>query len=145
MSLSVAIAPVPSLANLYRSIWRYAAGARGTMLASTVLLAGSTAVKLALPWMAAQAINALQGGADGAVRSAAGWVVAILVVYIASWLLHGPGRVLERNVGVRVRQGVSDALYAKLTRAPLAWHERQHSGEIQNRVNQARGARFSLA
>ncbi|MEO6746160.1 MAG: ABC transporter ATP-binding protein, partial [Caldimonas sp.] len=127
MTLSAAVAPVPSLANLYRSIWRYAAGARATMLASTVLLAGSTVVRLALPWMAAQAINSLQGGGDGSVRSAAGWVVAILVVYIAAWLLHGPGRVLERNVGVRVRQGVSDALYAKLTRAPLAWHERQHS------------------
>ena len=145
MNPSVAVAPIPSLANLYRSIWRYAAGARGTMLASTVLLAGSTAVKLSLPWMAAQAINSLQGGGDGSVRSAAGWVVAILVVYIASWLLHGPGRVLERNVGVRVRQGVSDALYAKLTRAPLAWHERQHSGEIQNRVNQASRGLYEFA
>ena len=145
MNPSVAVAPVPSLANLYRSIWRYAAGARATMLASTVLLAGSTAVKLALPWMAAQAINSLQGGGDGSVRSAAGWVVAILVVYIAAWLLHGPGRVLERNVGVRVRQGVSDALYAKLTRAPLAWHERQHSGEIQNRVNQASHGLYEFA
>ncbi len=52
---------------------------------------------------------------------------------------------LERNVGVRVRQGVSDALYAKLTRAPLAWHERQHSGEIQNRVDQASHGLYEFA
>jgi ABC-type multidrug transport system fused ATPase/permease subunit len=145
MTSSAAVAPVPSLANLYRSIWRYAAGVRVTMLASTVLLAGSTAVKLALPWMAAQAINALQGGAEGSVGQAALWVVAILFVYVAAWLLHGPGRVLERNVGVRVRQGVADALYAKLTRAPLAWHERQHSGEIQNRVKQASQGLYEFA
>jgi len=145
MNASVAVAPIPSLANLYRSIWRFAAGARATMLASTVLLAGSTAVKLSLPWMAAQAINSLQSGADGSVREAALWIVAILLVYVAAWLLHGPGRVLERNVGVRVRQGVSDALYAKLTRAPLAWHERQHSGEIQNRVAQASRGLYEFA
>jgi ABC-type multidrug transport system fused ATPase/permease subunit len=145
MTSSAAVAPVPSLANLYRSIWRYAAGARVTMLASTVLLAGSTMVRLALPWMAAQAINALQGGGEGSVGNAALWVVAILAVYISAWLLHGPGRVLERNVGVRVRQGVSDALYAKLTRAPLAWHERQHSGEIQNRVAQASHGLYEFA
>ena len=71
MNPSVAVAPVPSLANLYRSIWRYAAGARGTMLASTVLLAGSTAVKLAVPWMAAQAINSLQGSGAESIGSAA--------------------------------------------------------------------------
>ena len=115
------------------------------MLASTVLLAGATAVKLSLPWMAAQAINSLQGG--GAARSAArrSGSSRSSLVYIAAWLLHGPGRVLERNVGVRVRQGVADALYAKLTRAPLAWHERQHSGEIQNRVNQASHGLYEFA
>jgi ABC-type multidrug transport system fused ATPase/permease subunit len=95
--------------------------------------------------MAAQAINSLQNGGTDSVGGAALWVIAILAVYVAAWLLHGPGRVLERNVGVRVRQGVADALYAKLTRAPLAWHERQHSGEIQNRVAQASHGLYEFA
>ncbi|MEP7058315.1 MAG: ABC transporter ATP-binding protein, partial [Caldimonas sp.] len=140
-----AVLAVPSLGSLYRSVWRYAEGVRARLLASTLLLTGSTVIKLALPWLAAQAINTLQQGGAGSVGRAALWVAAILLVYAASWGLHGPGRVLERNVGVRVRKGVADALYAKLTRAPLAWHERQHSGEVQNRVAQASGGLYDFA
>jgi ABC-type bacteriocin/lantibiotic exporter with double-glycine peptidase domain len=51
--------------------------------------------------------------------------------------MHGPGRILERNVALRVRAGVSDALYAKLVNLPLAWHEVYHSGEVQHRAQQA--------
>ena len=135
----------PSVANLYRSIWRYGAGARWTMLASTLLLIAATSVKLALPWLAGQAVNSLQRGGDGAFAQAALWVLAVIAVYVLAWAFHGPGRVLERTVGVRVRQGVSEALYDKLVQAPLAWHERQHSGEVQRRVTQASVALHEFA
>jgi len=137
--------PVPSLGHLYRSIWRFAKGSRLTMLAAMLMLAGASTVKLALPWLTAQAINTLQQAPTGSAGTAALWVAAILAVYAGAWMLHGPGRVLERNVGVRVREGVADALYAKLTRAPLAWHERQHSGEVQNRVAQASQGLYDFA
>lgn len=52
-------------------------------------------------------------------------------------MLHGPGRVMERMVGVKVRQGVTDALFDRLSHAPLSWHDRHHSGELQHRVTQA--------
>ncbi|MDQ6680275.1 MAG: ABC transporter ATP-binding protein/permease [Pseudomonadota bacterium] len=138
-------APAPSVGNLYRAIWRFAEGARGTMLASTALLTGSTVVKLAVPWLTAQAINAMLMGTHGGVATAAFWVAAVAAVYAGAWVLHGPGRILERTVGVRVRQRVAAAMYAKLVRAPLAWHERQHSGEVQNRVNQASHALHDFA
>jgi len=146
--MTVSVLPVsatPSVANLYRSIWRFSAGARVTMLVSTALLIGATTVKLALPWLAAQAINALQRNGNGSFTEAVLWVAAVLLVYLGAWAMHGPGRVLERSVGVRVRRSVSDALYAKLMRTPLAWHERQHSGEVQNRVSQASHGLYGFA
>ena len=36
-----------------------------------------------------------------------------------------------------LRSGVADALYGRLSLAPLAWHERHHSGELHDRVSQA--------
>jgi ABC-type multidrug transport system fused ATPase/permease subunit len=134
MSRSLA---APSATKLYRSIWRHGAGARSTMLAAVALLLAASAVKLALPWLAGEAVNALQRGGDTAYLVAAGWVLAVIAIYVVAWACHGPGRVLERTVGVRVRQNVSEALYDKLMQAPLAWHERQHSGELQRRVTQA--------
>jgi ABC-type multidrug transport system fused ATPase/permease subunit len=143
--MTAPVVAAASVANLYRSIWDHAAGARLTMLASTLLLIGSTTVKLSLPWLAAQAINALQRGSEGSIGAAALWVLAVVLVYVVAWAMHGPGRVLERTVGVRVRKGVSDALYLRLAQAPLAWHERHHSGEVQRRVAQASVALHQFA
>jgi ABC-type multidrug transport system fused ATPase/permease subunit len=134
-----------SLGLLYRSIWRFAEGARGALVGAAALLTASQALKLTTPWFAGQAINALQQGGAGAAGRAALWVGAIGLVSIAVWAMHGPGRVLERNVGVRVRSGVADALYARLSHAPLAWHERQHSGELHDRVSQASHALHNFA
>ena len=134
-----------SLGVLYRSIWRFAEGVRGALVGAALLLTASQALKLTTPWFAGQAINALQQGGAGAAGRAALWVGAIGLVSIAVWAMHGPGRVLERNVGVRVRSGVADALYARLSHAPLAWHERQHSGELHDRVSQASHALHNFA
>ena len=51
--------------------------------------------------------------------------------------MHGPGRIIERNVGLRVRAAVADGLYAKLASLPLAWHETHHSANMQQRARQA--------
>src|SRR5688572_19082541 len=52
---------------------------------------------------------------------------------------------MERTVGLRVRRGVAGDLYARLSRAPLAWHERHHSGDLQHRVHQASTALGSFS
>ncbi|MDB5998651.1 MAG: alkanesulfonates transporter ATP-binding protein, partial [Rhizobacter sp.] len=135
----------PSTGGLYRNIWRYADGVRVRMMVSTGLLLGSQLIKLVVPWLAAQAIDALHKGGIGALPAAGNWIALLLLVSVGSWALHGPGRVLERTVGVRVRQSVSDALYTRLTKAPIAWHDKHHSGDVQHRVGQASGALSDFA
>ncbi|HYF60669.1 MAG TPA: ABC transporter ATP-binding protein [Burkholderiaceae bacterium] len=131
--------------DLYRALWRHAEGARGTMVAATLLLLASQSIKLAIPWLAAQAIDALQTGGLAAARTAAGWVAAILGATAASWALHGPGRILERNVAIRVRERLQERLFARLFGAPLAWHEMHHSGETIDRVSRSTGALYDFA
>ena len=134
-----------SLIALYGAMWRYARGARVKLLGSAAMLMSSQVVKLAVPFMAAQAINTTQVSGLADIGQAIIWIVGILVIYAVSWSLHGPGRVLERSVGVQVREAVSDALFAKLINAPLAWHEKHHSGEVQHRIAQASRALYDFA
>lgn len=144
---STTLTPPAGVAALYREVWRHAHGVRLRWAGAMLLLVVSQLLKLSVPWFTVQAINSLQGGgpqAEDALK-AAWWIAAIVGVYAAAWALHGPGRVLERSVGVRVRRSVSDALYGKLMRAPLAWHDRHHSGEVQHRVGQASQALFDFA
>jgi ABC-type multidrug transport system fused ATPase/permease subunit len=122
----------------------HAAGERVRFLFAMSILTLSQVVKLAVPWFAAQAINAVQGQNDNHASHAAVMMGAIILVYCVAWAMHGPGRVLERNVGLRVRASMSDSLMEKLARAPLAWHERQHSADLQQRVQQASRALYDF-
>lgn len=132
------------LTDLYRHVWRHAEGAHGRMAVALSMLGSSQLLKLAMPWMAAQAINSIQTRGSAGLTAAAGWIAAVLGLHIGMWSLHGPARVMERSVAVRVRRSVADSLYTRLAAAPLAWHDQHHSGDLQHRVEQASKALFGF-
>ena len=131
--------------KLYAAFWEYAAGRRLRIAASSSLLVLSQVVKLAIPWLAAQAINPIQSHGAAGLERAAGWIALILAAAAASWAMHGPGRIIERSVGVWVRENLADRLYARLAELPLAWHEKHHSGETVLRMRQTSNALFDFA
>ncbi|ALS58713.1 ATP-binding cassette domain-containing protein [Pandoraea norimbergensis] len=128
--------------DLYRALWHHAAGVRPQMLGAAGLLSAAQLLRLTMPWLAAQAINALQ---QDNMPLAGRWIIYLVGIYLLSWLLHGPGRILERNVGVRVRVRLADELYARIAAAPLVWRDGRHSGELQHRVVQASRALSDFA
>ena len=136
------LAPDQPLRVLYTALWRFALGARGQLVASLSLLTTSQLIRLSMPFLAGKAINALQHGELGiAVR----WIALLIFVYVVSWSVHGPGRVLERNVAVRIRETLADTLYARIAGAPMTWRDTHHSGELQHRVHQASRALSDFA
>ncbi len=128
--------------DLYRALWRHAQGVRLHLLGAAGLLSAAQLLRLTMPWLAAQAINALQ---QDDMTTAGRWIGYLVGIYLLSWLLHGPGRILERNVGVRVRVRLADQLYARIAAAPLAWRDGRHSGELQHRVVQSSRALSDFA
>ncbi|WP_431112021.1 ABC transporter ATP-binding protein [Variovorax paradoxus] len=134
--------PGTAIRELYAALWHFAAGARGQLLGATALLGASQLIRLTLPYLAGQAINSLQQNEFG---TAGRWIATLAGVYVGAWALHGPGRILERNVGVKVREALADRLYARIAAAPLVWHDSHHSGELQHRVHQASRALSDFA
>lgn len=130
---------------LYRALWRYAAGARGTLVVAMALLLGAQLVMLAVPYAAGRALNILQLNGVAGLRDAALWLAAIVGLTLASWGLHGPGRLFERNVALRIRQRMSSDLIERLVQLPLSWHESQHSGATAHRVQQSVNALAGFA
>ncbi len=135
------ITPLPVL---YRHMWTHALGARRRLIGALGLLGGSQIVKLAVPMLAGLAINAIQTRGREGMASAGCWIAAILAVHAVVWALHGPARVIERGVALKVRRSVADSLYQRLAQAPLTWHERHHSGDLQHRVAQAGEALYGF-
>lgn len=128
--------------DLYRALWRHARGVRTHLLGAAGLLSAAQLLRLTMPWLAAQAINGLQ---QSDMATAGRWIAYLVGIYLVSWMLHGPGRILERNVGVRVRVRLADQLYARIAAAPLAWRDGRHSGELQHRVVQSSRALSDFA
>jgi ATP-binding cassette, subfamily B, bacterial len=131
--------------GLYREIWRYAVGQRGAIVLAYSLLLVSQIIKLSLPYLSAQAINQIQLAGPNYLINAGWYLLAVFGALAVSWLLHGPGRILERNVAIHIRQNLADQLTARLLDLPLAWHEEEHSGETIKRVDQSTRALYDFA
>lgn len=142
---SATAAQATPLGQMYRALWRHAQGRRGAMLVSSLILLGAEVLKLAVPWLAAQGLNALQTEGLAAVRPAGLCLLGMFGVLLLSWALHFPGRVLERNVALHVRVQHMGSLMQRLLHAPLAWHEGRHTGELSQRVNQSNAALYAFA
>ncbi|MGZ5160102.1 MAG: ABC transporter ATP-binding protein [Burkholderiales bacterium] len=134
MSRNTLVAESPGVLGLYRAFWQHADGARIQVVGSSTLLIASQLVRLTIPWLTAQAINAIQLSGAGSTRDAAVLILLILLATVVSWMMHGPGRVIERSIAVRVRQHLADRLYKRISELPLAWHEAHHSGETLHRI-----------
>ena len=127
----------PKPGGLYFNMWRHAAGVRLKLGLTWLMLVGAALMELASPWLGAHALNELQKNGTQALSTAAYYGAAILATAVIAWSLHGPARVCERRIALVVRKNFTNALYTKLMRLPLAWHERHHSGEVQQRISQA--------
>lgn len=135
----------PGLLRLYRDLWRYAGNSRKSIALGFALLLASQLFKLGVPYLSGRAINTLQQhGLDG-LRPAGFLLLLIFSATLLSWMLHGPGRILERNVALVVRRELSGALIARALSLPLPWHAKYHSGEIAHRVSQCSGALYDFA
>lgn len=53
------------------------------------------------------------------------------------WMLHGPSRVMERDVAFKVRTNYELTLFKTVTSLPLSWHRDNHSGVTIAKINRA--------
>ncbi len=130
---------------LYKELWQQTLGQRKLLVGSMALLISAQIALLAIPYVAGRAINALQAHGAQGLQEAGLWLVLIVGITAGSWLLHGPGRILERNVALAVRRRIATALTEKLMVMPMSWHEANHSGATAHRIQQSSHALSAFA
>ncbi len=134
-----------AVVNLYRDVWRQLKGDRRIFVGAVVLLISAQVVLLAVPYISGRALNALQLHGSGGFRAAGLWLSMGLLVACGSWLLHGPGRILERRAAIMIRERMSALLVDRLFALPLSWHDGHHSGATAHRVQQSSQALAAFA
>jgi ABC-type multidrug transport system fused ATPase/permease subunit len=110
-----------------------------------VLLVGAQLLSLAVPFYFGRAINSMQEHGLSGLHEAGVFLVRAFCVVIAGWLLHGPGRVLERKVALLIRRRLTTQLTDRLMALPLVWQESQHSQSLSHRVQRSTQAMFTFA
>ena len=131
--------------SLYRDVWLQLNDRRHVFVGAVALLIAAQCVLLSVPYLSGRALNALQLRGTAGFREAASWLSLVLLVACGSWLLHGPGRILERRGALLIRERMSASLVEHLFRLPLSWHEAHHSGETAHRVHQSTQALSGFA
>ena len=134
-----------AITQLYGDLWQLIRGQRRIFVGAVVLLIAAQVVQLAVPYLSGRALNALQLHGRAGMRDAGLWLSMVLLVACASWVVHGPGRILERRVALLIRQRMSAMLVERLFALPLSWHESRHSGATAHRVQQSTRALSDFA
>ena len=82
------------------------------------------------PYAFGRMIDALQRFKPGKYEDIIFWTLIGIALIPIFWLFHGPARVLERKLALRIYQSFFLEFYDKLTLLPLKWHQDNHSGKI---------------
>jgi len=120
-------------------------GQRRVFVGAVLLLIAAQVVLLAVPYFSGRALNALQLHGTAGLHDAALWLSMVLGVACVSWVVHGPGRILERRGALLIRQRMSASLVGHLFKLPLNWHEAHHSAATAHRVQQSTQALSGFA
>ena len=127
---------------MLRAVWRYIDGYKKAYTLSLLTMSLALAIWLTQPYVMGKLFDVLQKGLQSKqTLHQALWLIGLLfLIEGVPWLLHGPGRVIERQVAFYARQNFVDDSYRKLQKIPYAWHQNFHSGQLFDRVRKAESA-----
>lgn len=136
MTKKIEVNPLPFLV---RSAWSYAADQRRRFVIYVALSFGAMGFSLCEPLIIGKLMNILQGAPS--IAAVFNDVVFFLGLFgsltLFFWLLHGPSRVMEREVAFSIRTNYQLGLFNKVTALPIQWHKDNHSGETIDKINRA--------
>lgn len=123
--------------SLIKTIWHYGSQWRRVIVGYYIAFMMAQAVESLSPYAFGRAIDILQHFTPARLHEVVLWLLVSVGLMLGFWMFHGPARVVERTVALRVQQAYRLDLYEQITRLPLAWHQDHHSGNIITRLNRA--------
>lgn len=123
--------------DLIRAVWKHSKPWHFTIVGYyCAYIVAQTFLSLG-PYAFGRTIDVLQHFSNGRLHEVVGWLSASAGVLLLFWMFHGPARVKERDVAMKIQQALREKLYQQLTSLPLKWHQDHHSGNIISRLNRA--------
>ena len=133
---------------LFSKAWRFSAGNRKMVVTFWTLFVIANAITLLFqPFIWAKMIDVIQKG--GITEATIGTLFLLLaltiVVDIAFWTFHGPGRLIERANAFKVRANYRKHLLQGVMALPMEWQADHHSGDTIDKVEKGAGGLYSFS
>jgi ATP-binding cassette subfamily B protein len=123
--------------SLLNSLWHYGANFRTQIVIYSVAFVIAQSFMSLSPYAFGRAIDILQNFTPERVSEVTCWLAFGVAAMLLFWIFHGPARVIERSVAMKIQQSFKQNIYAQLTLLPLKWHQDHHTGNIITRLNRA--------
>ena len=82
-------------------------------------------------------IDTIQQGGDNVLNKLTWLLLGIIGIELVFWMLHGPARIIEREIAFDSTKQYQIRLFRGLCHLPLKWHSDHHSGDIISRAKKA--------
>lgn len=131
--------------SLIRTVWQYGKRWRKAIVINYLAFIIAQAVLSLSPYSFGRAIDVLQHFKPERLNEVIFWLALNVIVLLLFWMFHGPARILERKVALKIQQSFRLDFYQNMTRLPLKWHQNHHSGNIITRINRASTSLYRFA
>ncbi len=131
--------------SLIRTVWHYGKPWRRSIIGYYLAFVFAQAFLSLSPYALGRTIDVLQNFEPHKVNQVIFWLSVGVFVQLLFWSLHGPARVIERKVALKIQQAFRLNIYEQLTHLPLKWHQNHHSGNVISRVNRSSAALYRFA
>jgi len=122
---------------MLKQLMKYAKGERWKIAVYYVLHVISIIGVLCQPYAFAMVINVLQKNEGNVIRQVEFWLGIYILGFFIFNIFHRSARFIERYVAFRTRKKFYIHIYGILESLPLSWHEKNHTGNVIDRVNKA--------
>lgn len=131
--------------SLISKIWNYGAPWRRAIVGYYLSFIIARIIRNLSPFALGKTIDVLQNFKPERLSEVIYWLVFGIVVILLFWLFHGPTRVIERKIALKIEQHFELNIYQQLTKLPLKWHQMNHSGNVVTRLNRASLALYNFS
>lgn len=131
--------------NLIAAVWKEGKPWRVSIIAIYFALAMAQIFLSLSPYAFGRCIDLIQSFKPEHLSAILFWLIFEVLMVPLFWLFHGPARVVERKIALKIQQSLRMRIYTHLTQLPLKWHQDNHSGSIISRIERAALALYSFA
>ena len=123
--------------SLLRTAWRYARAERKRYVLIYAMFLGANFIYCSYPLLLGWFIDKIQRRQEQIPHYVVIYACAYLGMKLCEWSLHGPARVMERQLSFNLSRNFLNERYHQALHLPAKWHQEHHSGSTINRIRKA--------